>query len=327
MGGHAGHPVRTPNTGLLLATRGLDVAPWLEAFAARLPGRQVVTPGDDFDPAAIRYVASWQHAPGSLVGLPNLEVIFSLGAGVDHIFADPALPHVPVVRVVDPDLRDRMSEWIMLHVLTHHRQQRMYDWQQYAKIWDDDALQPAAKDVRVGVMGLGVLGCDAATKLALIGFDVAGWSRTRKQLASITCFAGAAECDDFLARTDILVALLPLTPQTRGILDAALFAKLARDGRLGGPILINAGRGRLQVESDILVALDDGILKAATLDVFEAEPLPETSPLWSHPRVTVTPHNAAISEPDAVVGFITGQIAAYERGEKLMHVVDPGRQY
>lgn len=312
---------------LLLATRGLDIAPWVEAFADRIPGLEVVTPADDFDPAAIRYVASWHHAAGSLSGFGNLEAIFSLGAGVDHIFVDPALPHVPVVRVVDPDLRDRMSEWVLLHVLLHHRQQRMYDWQQGEKIWDDDALQPAAKDVRVGVMGLGVLGVDAATKLASIGFDVAGWSRTRRQLTSIECFAGMAECDDFLARTDILVVLLPLTPQTRGILDATLFAKLARDGRLGGPILINAGRGRLQVERDILAALDDGTLKAATLDVFETEPLPKNSPLWSHPRVTVTPHNAAMSEPDAVVRYIAGEIAAYERGEQLAHAVDPARQY
>jgi len=312
---------------ILLATRGLDVAAWIEAIAAHMPGRKIVTPGDDFDPTAIRYVLSWRHAPGSLAGLSDLAAIFSLGAGVDHVFADPKLPKVPLVRVVDPDLTARMSEWVMLHVLLHHRQSRMYDWQQHEKIWDDDAFQPAAKDVRVGVMGLGVMGRDAVEKLALIGFDVAGWSRTRKRIASIACFAGAAERDLFLARTDILVALLPLTPQTRGILDRALFEKLARDGRLGGPILINAGRGGLQSEADILACLDDGTLKAATLDVFETEPLPMDSPLWSHPRVTVTPHNAAISEPEAIVRFIAGEIEAFERGGKLAHVVDPQRQY
>ena len=312
---------------LLLATRDVDVVPWVEAFRVIMPDLALVTARDDFDPAAIRYVASWQHAPGSLAGLPNLAAIFSLGAGVDHIFADPLLPHVPVVRVVDSDLRDRMSEWVMLHVLLHHRQQRMYDWQQYEKIWEDDAFQPAAKDVRVGVMGLGVLGRDAAEKLARIGFDVAGWSRAIQSDASIACYAGSEELDDFLARTDILVALLSLTPQTRGILDRSLFEKLARDGRLGGPILLNAGRGGLQVEADVLSALDDGTLKAATLDVFETEPLPKQSALWTHSRVTLTPHNAAISNPDAIVRYIAGQIAACDRGETLAHVVDPERQY
>jgi glyoxylate/hydroxypyruvate reductase A len=312
---------------LLLATSGFDVAPWLEAFRVRLPERRVVTPGDDFERAEIRYVASWQHAPASLTGFPNLAAIFSLGAGVDHIFADPLLPKVPVVRVVDADLNQRMSEWVILHVLLHHRQQRMYDWQQYEKIWDDDVFQPAAKDVRVGVMGLGSLGRDAAEKLAQIGFDVAGWSRTRKRISSIDCYAGEEERDGFLARTDILVVLLPLTPQTRGILDRSLFEKLPHDGRLGGPILLNAGRGGLQVEADILTALEDGTLKAATLDVFETEPLPKSSALWSHPRITVTPHNAAISEPDAIARYIVGEITACERDGKLTNVVDSIRRY
>lgn len=312
---------------LLLATGGIDIEPWIAAFRACMPGRTIVAPGENFDPEAVHYVAAWRHQPGSLANLPNLEAIFSLGAGVDHIFADPHLPRVPIVRVVDPDLRDRMSEWVVLHVLTHHRQQRMYDWQQHEKIWDDDAFQPAARDVRIGVMGLGVLGQDAAEKLARIGFDVAGWSRVSKTIATIECFAGDAERDIFLARTDILVALLPLTPQTRGILDRALFQKLARDGRLGGPILLNAGRGGLQVEADILAALDDGTLKAATLDVFEIEPLPEASALWMHPRVTLTPHNAAISEPSAIARYIADAIEIFERTGRLANVVDPKRQY
>jgi glyoxylate/hydroxypyruvate reductase len=312
---------------ILLAINGWDVAPWRERLRALLPEREIVTPETIGDRAAVQYALSWRHSSGALAGLPNLKAIFSLGAGVDHMFHDPELPDVPIVRVVDADLRDRMSEWVVLHTLIHHRQQRMYDWQQDQRIWDEDADQPAAADVRVGILGLGVLGADAARKLAAIGFDVAGWSRRPRDLDAIACFHGADGLDAMLARTDILVALLPLTPDTRGILNVRLFAKLATDGRLGGPILLNAGRGGLQVEADILAALESGVLKAATLDVFEVEPLPEASPLWRHPRVTISPHNAAISTPDAVLRGIADQIVAADRGEKLQNVVDRARGY
>ena len=312
---------------LLVAIKGWDAGPWVAEFQARLPGRNIVTPGDGHDPALVAYAATWKHKPGSLAQYPGLRAIFSLGAGVDHVFADQALPDVPVVRVIDADLTGRMSEWVLLHVLMHHRQQRMYDWQQHERLWEDDSFQPAAGAVRVGVMGLGVLGADAAGKLAMMGFDVAGWSRSAKQVAGVACFSGAAGRDAFLARTDILVCLLPLTPDTRGILDAGLIGKLARDGRLGGPVLLNAGRGGLQVEADILAALKEGVLKAATLDVFEREPLPQESPLWTHPAVTITPHNAAASEPEAIVTGIVRQIEALESGGAVAGVVDRAAGY
>jgi glyoxylate/hydroxypyruvate reductase A len=312
---------------ILLAVTGCDAEPWRERLHSLLPGRQIATPETIGDRAAVRYAVSWRHPPGALADLPGLQAIFSLGAGVDHLFQDPHLPDVPVVRVVEADLRDRMSEWVVLHALIHLRQQRMYDWQQDQQIWDEDIEQPAAADVRVGIMGLGVLGADAAHKLATIGFDVAGWSRSPRDLDGIACFHGADGLEAMLARTDILVALLPLTPDTSGILNVRLFAKLARDGRLGGPILLNAGRGGLQVEADILAALDEGILKAVSLDVFEVEPLPKTSPLWRNPRVAISPHNAAISAPDTVVRYIARQVEAYERGEKLENVVDRARGY
>ena len=311
---------------LLVAIKDWDATPWVDEFRARLPGRRIVLPGDGHDPSGVHYAATWKHSPGSLLHYPGLRAIFSLGAGVDHVFADKNLPDVPVVRVVDADLTMRMSEWVLLHVLMHHRQQRMYDWQQGERIWEDDRFQPAASAVRVGVMGLGVLGGDAARKLKMTGFDVAGWSRQQKTIEGIECFAGDGR-DAFLARTDILVCLLPLTAETRGILDAGLLARLARDGRLGGPILLNAGRGGLQVEADILAALNEGVLKAATLDVFEREPLPQDSPLWTHPAVTISPHNAAASEPEAIVAAIVRQIAALERGGVLTGVVDQGAGY
>jgi glyoxylate/hydroxypyruvate reductase A len=179
----------------------------------------------------------------------------------------------------------------------------------------------------VGILGLGELGQDAAEVLARIGFQVAGWSRTRKTMPGIRSYAGAAELDAFLARTDILVALIPLTADTQGILNRSLFLKLARDGVLGAPVLINAGRGGLQVEADILSSLDDGTLAAATLDVFHEEPLPASSPFWRHPKVTVTPHNAADSDPEAISDDIAAQILDYEAGKPLRNVVDRGKGY
>ena len=301
--------------------------PWVEAFGARLPGWRVVSQGAESDPAGVRAVVAWRHAPGSLVAYRGLQAIFSLGAGVDHLLSDPGLPDVPIVRVVDPDLTSRMSEWCVLHVLRHHRQVARYERQQAEKLWDDDDTQPAAKDVRVGMMGLGVLGQDAARKLQTMGFDVAGWSRTPKSVPGLDTFAGDAGREAFLARTQILVVLLPLTPSTRGILDAALFHTLARDGHLGGPVVLNAGRGGLQNEADMLRCLGDGTLKAATLDVFDTEPLPATSPFWTHPGVTITPHNASVSNPAAVADRIAGQIRGMARGEPLDDVVDPARAY
>ncbi|WP_089177482.1 glyoxylate/hydroxypyruvate reductase A [Bosea sp. AS-1] len=312
---------------LLLAMTGWHVEDWRARFQALLPEMPIVVPGEPFDRRAVHYVASWKHPAGSLTGLPNLAAIFSLGAGVDFLFADDKLPEVPIARVVDPDLTTRMSEYVVLHCLMYLRQQHRYMRQQQAKLWEDDRNQPAAHSVRVGIMGLGELGQDAAAKLKVIGFDVAGWSRSPKTIEGLQTFSGEEGLKDFLARTDILVSLVPLTPETRGILNSELLAGLAQDGRLGGPFLINPGRGGLQVADDIIAALDAGTLKGATLDVFETEPLPVDSPLWSHPGVTITPHNAAMSAPDAIASLVAAQIRRLEAGEPLLHAVDPARGY
>ncbi len=309
---------------LLVAVSGWSPAPWIARLQALLPGRRIDTLETLTDRATVRYALAWRQPPGSLQNLPKLAAIFSLGAGVDHVLADPELPDAPLVRVVDADLTARMSEWVVLQVLLHHRQFRRYDRQQREKVWDEDQQQQAAGEFRVGLLGLGVLGTDAARKLRAIGFDVAGWSRTRKEIASLTNFYGDEGLDALLARTDILVSLLPLTPETRGLLGAPLFAKLAR-GR--GPFLVNAGRGGSQVEADIVAALDSGVLKGASLDVFEAEPLAPSSPLWERNDVFITPHNSAISTPPAVARYIAEQIVAFERGEGLRNVVDRARGY
>lgn len=313
---------------LLIAADGWDAEAWRDRFRAQLPGMAVVGVRDAFDRGQVRYVARWRQPPGVLRDLPNLRTVFSLGAGVDHILSDPDLPpHVPVVRLVDDDLRERMSEYVVMHCLMHLRQQHRYEAQRRTRAWDDDRMQPAAREIRVGIMGLGVLGLDAARKLQIMGFDVAGWSRGAKNLPDMKAFSGEAGLGPFLARTDILVTLVPLTPQTRGIIDRRLLGGLARDGRLGGPVLVNPGRGGLQVEKDILAMLDDGSLKAASLDVFETEPLPETSPFWSHPAVFVTPHNAAMSEPEAVARYVARQIEAIEAGRTPEGLVDRASGY
>ena len=311
---------------LLLALTGWRSEPWIARLSALLPGRRIDTLETLRDRHAVQYALTWRHPPGSLEALPNLRAIFSLGAGVDHVFADPRLPDAPIVRVVDPDLTARMSEWVALQVLLHHRQFRRYDRQQRERVWGEDESQPRAADVRVGLLGLGVLGLDAARKLQALGFTVAGWSRAPKQVEGMATYHGAQGLDAMLARTDILVSLLPLTPDTRGILNAALIDKLPRDGRIG-PALINAGRGGSQVEADILAALQAGALKGASLDVFEVEPLPASSPLWVREDVFVSPHNSAISEPDAVASNIAGQIIAHERGEEWRNLVDRRRGY
>lgn len=300
---------------------------WRQAMMTAAPALDVRVWPDMGAPEDISYAGAWLPPPGVLAGLPRLRVMFSLGAGVDALLRDETLPrNVPLVRVSDADLTQRMSEYVVLQVLWHHRQQRRIDDNQRRKVWDSFATH-AAGDLRVGVMGLGVLGSDAAGKLAMMGFAVAGWSRTRKQIAGVQSFAGGEEFDAFLARSDVLVSLLPATAETRGIINHATLRKLARNGPFGAPILINAGRGAQQVETDILRALDDGTLHAATLDVFETEPLPADSPLWTHPRVVVTPHAAADSDPAAICRYIAGQIARLERGEALHNVVDRQRGY
>lgn len=301
--------------------------PWRQRFGARLKSMPVALwPKDMPAPESVRYVAVWKPPPGLLQTFPNLKVIFNLGAGVDALVADATLPDVPLVRVAVSDLTKRMTEYVVLHVLMHHRQQRYFDEAQKRKAWDTPD-QRAASAVRVGIMGLGELGRDSAEVLVRLGFQVAGWSRSKREVVGVESFSGLEQLPAFLARTDILVVLVPLTPETKGILNASLFRKLARNGPLGAPVVINAGRGGLQVEDDIVGALNDGTLGAVTLDVFNTEPLPADHPLWSHPKATITPHNAADSDPEAVSDYVVAQIEAYERGTPLQNVVDRKRGY
>jgi glyoxylate/hydroxypyruvate reductase A len=278
------------------------------------------------DPASVHYAAVWKPVPGELASFPNLKVIFNLGAGVDALMADKTLPRVPLVRVVVGDLTARMTEYVALHVLMHHRQELYLRDSQRVKLWAPKYQWPAAA-ITVGVLGLGTLGSDAAEVLVRLGFKVAGWSNSPKSITGIECFHGKAQLDAFLHCTDILVSLLPLTPDTRHILNRELFSKLNRSSPMGAPVVINAGRGGLQNEADILSCLDDGTLGAVSLDVYATEPLPADSPFWTHPKVVLTPHNAADTDPDEISKYVARQIARFEAGEPLENLVDPGRGY
>jgi glyoxylate/hydroxypyruvate reductase A len=300
---------------------------WERRFTEMCSDRRVlVLPGAGFDPAEIHYAAVWKPAPGELAAFPNLRVIFNLGAGVDALMVDSTLPKVPLVRVAVGDLTYRMTEYVVLHVLMHHRQELYLRASQRAKRWAPKFQWPAAA-ITVGIMGLGTLGSHAAQALRHLGFGVAGWSRSPRQIDGIDCFHGNAQLDAFLQRTDILVCLLPLTPDTRHILNRELFSKLNRNSPMGAPVLINAGRGGLQNEADILKCLDDGTLGAVSLDVYATEPLPLDSPFWTHPKVVLTPHNAADTDPDEISKYVARQIERFEAGGALENVVDPARGY
>ena len=273
------------------------------------------------DLSGASYALVWKHAADLFERAKDIEVIFSGGAGVDHILAHGNLPaHIPLVRFVDESLTTRMSEWVVMQCLMHLRQHSTYQGAQSQHHWEELA-QPEACDITVGIMGLGILGADAAQKLRIMGFNVIGWSRTKKTLDGIETYDQAG-LDDFLAKSDFLVGLLPLTAGTRGIFNAGLFAKLRQGGALGKPVFINAGRGGSQVEVDIVSALQDGTLGGASLDVFETEPLSKDSPLWDLPNVFLTPHAAAASDVATLITHVERQIARYEAGLQLEHLVD-----
>jgi glyoxylate/hydroxypyruvate reductase A len=318
---------------LLVATKGWSAEAWAEKLRPWLPDREILATdlsgvfrgtGSALD--SVHYALVWKPPQETLDRLPKLRIIFSLGAGVDHIFALPRLPDVPVVRIVDPDLTFRMTEFVIWQVLDHQRLGVTYRTQQRERRWRD-VEPPAAHELTVGIMGFGIMGTSAAEALLHLGFNVVAWARTPKKYARVKTFAGTEELDQFLAVTDILVSLLPLTPETRRLVDLRVLKKLRREGPLGGPVFINAGRGGTHVEADIVTALRDGTLSGASLDVFEAEPLSPESPLWNFDNVTITPHVAAVSDAKALARQIAGQIEAFERGEALNNCVDRGRGY
>jgi glyoxylate/hydroxypyruvate reductase A len=281
-----------------------------------------VWPDVSDDPENVDIALVWRPPEGALKNFPNLKAVINLGAGVDAILADETYPQgVQLVRMIDPALTRHMSEFVVHRVLHFHRKLHVYDALQRAHTWkelrQDDTLSK-----RVGILGLGALGSDAAARLLPFGFQIAGWSRTPKAMDGVESFHGPDGLGRFLARSDILVCLLPLTADTTGIINAKTLAQLPK-----GAYVINAARGGHQIEADILAALDSGHIAGAALDVFAREPLPEDSPFWDHPKVLVTPHIASLSSPQSAAPDIAENIRRIRRGETPKDLVDMGAGY
>ncbi|MDB6454105.1 2-hydroxyacid dehydrogenase [Falsirhodobacter sp. 20TX0035] len=273
------------------------------------------------DPEAIRYAVVWRPTTGCLRPFPNLKAIVSIGAGIDHVLADEDLPDLPIIRTVGTDLTQRMKEYVALHVLRHHRNMPALQASQARSEWAPVVVPPATRR-RVGVMGLGNLGAEAAKCLSAIGFDVVGWARSPKTIDGVTTFSGAAGFGDFLDGTEILVNLLPLTDETRGILNNDTFNRLKR-----GASIINAARGPHLVDDDLLGALASGQIAAATLDVFHVEPLPSDHPFWQHPQITVTPHVASLIDAPTGSRIISRNLRAFEKDGTVADLADARRGY
>jgi glyoxylate/hydroxypyruvate reductase A len=308
----------------LLLKAGVEPAEsWIEAFAALDPELEVVVWPDVDEPEAVTAALVAAPPRGLLASLPNLAMIASLPAGLDHLFRDPELPaDVPITRSLPPDGDPMMTEFVVLHVLRHHRQLPQYLVQQQRREWKRIIPQPNAAERRVGILGIGTLGRPAAEALVGLGFDVAGWSRTPKQIDGVRSFVGEAEVGSFLERTDILVSMLPTTPSTIGLLDAEAFARLPP-----GSAVINVGRGPVIDEEALLAALDSGHLSAATLDVFAEEPLSRDSPLWTHERITITPHVASVISPHRAAAVVVENLRRLAAGEPLVNLVDRAAGY
>jgi glyoxylate/hydroxypyruvate reductase A len=311
---------------LLLHLADFNERRWADGFAAALPGHRIVLRGDDYDPATIDYIFIWKPKLDAFDGLTGLKAVLSLGAGVDALLRHPNLPNKPIVRFIDADLAQRMSDYVLACVTMHTRLFTRFNQDQDAKRWVQ-LYPPPAWDATVGIMGMGILGQDVVKHLKVFGYKLRSWSRSPKQIDGVTGFVGPGAFDAFLEGTDILVNLLPLTPETQGILNYETFRKLNRSGLTDGPVVINAARGGHQREGDLVRALTDGTLRAASLDVFEIEPLPKHSPLWELPNCFITPHIAAASSERTGVAYFSKVINDHEAGKPLPNVVDVKRGY
>lgn len=307
---------------LLVKSGGAEaIAAWRAAFAEAMPELDVRYWDDPVPPEAVDYVMVWDPEPGRLAQFPNLRVVFSSAAGVDNITRDPAWPrHLPLVRMGGEGTSQRMGEFIAWACLSLLRDARRMALAQARGDWDYFEAPFAAPERRVGIMGMGNLGTHTAGVLGAIGFPVAGWSRSRKP--GVESYVGAEELPAFLARTDILVCLLPATPETAGLIAAPLIAQLP-----AGAGVVNAGRGSHVVLPDLIAALDSGHLSGAVLDVFEAEPLGVDSPAWVHPKIIVTPHIASLASRAERARYVARAIRDHAAGLALPNLFDPDRGY
>lgn len=299
-------------------------AKWAGLAEAHFDEADVILHGrDSYRPEEIDYILSFTPPPGLVASLPNLKMAFSLGAGVDGFLSDPSYPsHIPLVRFVDRTLSAEMAQYVLMHVLMHHRRQRFFDKSQHAGVWNQQTLPRLTEDTRVGFLGLGAIGAFTAPKLIDLGFQVSSWTAHPKEIAGLKSFAGDEALEAFLNQTDILVCLLSLTRKTKGILNAKTFAALPK-----GAFVINVARGAHLIEDDLIAALNSSQICGAVLDVFQEEPLPSFSGLWEHPGVTITPHIAAVSQPGVVLDYVRNGIVTAERGQIPATVVDVETAY
>jgi glyoxylate/hydroxypyruvate reductase A len=303
-------------------SRDTDGVLWkkvLEAGLGPLDFRRLDSLGDKAD---IEVALAWKPASGLLASFPNLKLIVSLGMGVDHLLSDDKLPAgVPITRIMDDGLIGQMSEYALYWALRHHRDIDKYAASQRGKQWKvEDFVDTIHR--RIGILGLGTIGQDTAKKFVALGFPTAGWSRTAKSLPGIKTFHGADGFTRLLTESDILVNVLPLTRETRGILDAKAFAALPK-----GAYVINMARGGHVVDEALLAALDSGHLSGAALDVFNQEPLPAEHPYWTHPKVHVTPHIAGATNPRTASPGVIENIKRLRAGQSLINTVDPKTGY
>jgi glyoxylate/hydroxypyruvate reductase A len=294
---------------------------WATMFAEAMPELDVRMAPEVGDPADIRYLAAWTLAPGLIETLPNLEVLFSIGAGVDQLDLSQVPPQVTVVRLVEPNLAAAMAEYVAMTVLALHRDLYAYAEQQRGGVWRQLPQVPAAER-RVGIAGLGQMGSAALDALKPFGFMLSGWSRSPRALPGATCFHGDEGLADFAAQADILVNLLPLTAETRGILGRELFERMPP-----GAAIVSAGRGGHLDAAALVEALDAGHLSRAILDVTPVEPLPAGDPLWHHPRVTITPHVAAATDSEGSGKAVLANIRRHRAGEAMLGIVARDRGY
>jgi glyoxylate/hydroxypyruvate reductase A len=307
---------------LLFSSRLDDPVAWSAALKMAMPELDVRVSPDLGRVEDIETALVWKAPPGELASLPNLKLITNLGAGVDPILADETIPkHIPVARLGDEVMAQMMAQFATMCVLRHYRDLGRYGRQQRESRWHYE-LPRASYDVRIGIMGIGLLGGAAARMLAGIGFPVAGWGRSPRSIEGIETYHGAEGLTPFLARTEILVCLLPLTRETWHIVDRGVLYRLPR-----GAKLVNCGRGGTVDEAALLDALNDGQIAEATLDVFETEPLPAEHPFWQMDNVLVLPHIASIAVPEIAARDVVENIRRLESGQALLNIVDRARGY
>lgn len=294
---------------------------WKSLFETHAPDIDVRLWPDVGDPEQIRYFASWQPPEDLHLRFPNLQVVFATSAGVDQ-FNLSTLPHaIDVVRMLDPGIARGIVEYVCFAVLSLHREIPLYLEQQRQTQWQTRPLLSAGQR-RVGVLGLGNLGVAALQALRPFGFSLSGWARSQKHIDGVQCFAGQAQLLPFLSQCDLLICLLPLTDDTRGILNARTLAALPQGARL-----INLGRGGHLVEADLLEALASGQIEHAILDVLNDEPPAADHPYWQHPRIWLTPHIGAMTSPDTAFDVLLGNIRRHQRGEAMHGAIARNKGY